>query len=315
MIASLSQNEEERRVLLAADIKSIIAVPLLAHGKLAGVIALLASSSFRAYEPADIRLAEDLAQRAALAIANALLFAEAQRAAKTREDVLAIVSHDLRNPVSTISLIGHFLRQFQRLESDKLIEFSDKIQRSVDKMQSLIADLLDFTKMQSGTLSVERHASNLRDLIIPVVDSMRVLAEAKQQTVNIDLPTNLREVSVDPHRISQVISNLLGNAIKFTPEAGTIRISARQQEKGIVVSVLDTGPGIPREHLSKIFDWFWQVKGTKQAGSGLGLSIAKGIIDAHGGTIWAESELGKGSSFSFTLPQADLNAGRSDRAA
>ena len=305
MIASLSENEKECRVLLAADIKSIIAVPLLAHGKLVGVIALLSSSSFRAYEPADIRLAEELAQRAAMAIINARLFAEAQRAAKTREEVLAIVSHDLKNPVSTISLIGHFLRQFERLESNKLIEFSDKIQRSVDKMQSLIADLLDFSRMQSGTLSVEKHASNLRELIVPVVDSMRVLAEAKQQTLRIDLPTNLREVSVDPHRISQVISNLFGNAIKFTPETGTIRISARQQDKRVLVSVVDTGPGIPQEHLSKIFDRFWQAKGATQAGSGLGLSIAKGIVDAHGGTIWAESELGKGSSFFFTLPMAE----------
>jgi signal transduction histidine kinase len=313
IIASLSQNEEECRMLLAADVRSIIAVPLLAHGKLVGVIALVSSSSVQAYGPADIRLAEELAQRAALAIANALLFAEAQRASKTREEVLAIVSHDLKNPVSTISLIGHFLRQFERLDSNKLSEVSDKIQRSVDKMQSLIADLLDFSRMQSGTLSVETHASNLRELIVPVVDSMRVLADAKQQTLSIDLPANLREVSVDPHRISQVISNLLGNAIKFTPQTGTIRISARQQDKGVVVSVVDTGPGIPQEHLPKIFDWFWQAMGTKQAGSGLGLSIAKGIIDAHGGTIWAESELGKGSSFSFTLPMAESSGGEEMR--
>ena len=99
----------------------------------------------------------------------------------------------------------------------------------------------------------------------------------------------------------------MSNAIKFTPQGGTIRITARQRDHQIVVSVADTGPGIPQEHLSKIFDRFWRAPGTKEKGSGLGLSIAKGIVQAHGGTIWAESQLGKGSAFFFTLPLADLD--------
>jgi signal transduction histidine kinase len=315
MIASVSQNEEEVRALFTAQIKSVIAVPLVAHGKLVGGISLLSGSSSRVYGPPDVRLAEEIGRRAALAVLNARLFGEAQRATKTREDVLAIVSHDLKNPVATISLVEHLLRRFERLDRNKLIEFADKIQRAVDKMQSLIADLLDFANMQNGTFSVETKAGALNQLVIPVVDSMKVLAESKQQTVAIDLPAHLPEVMVDAHRISQVISNLLGNAIKFTPEGGTIRISAHQQGKAVVVSVLDTGPGIPSEFLSKVFDRFWHIHGTKQAGTGLGLSIAKGIVDAHGGKIWAESELGKGTSFCFTLPAPDLDTTRMDRAA
>ena len=112
-----------------------------------------------------------------------------------------------------------------------------------------------------------------------------------------------------------MISNLVSNAIKFTPQEGTIRVAARVRDHKIVVSVVDTGPGIPQEHLSKIFDRFWRTPGTKQKGSGLGLSIAKGIVEAHGGTIWAESQLGKGSSFFFTVPLADLvTTERSDAA-
>src|SRR4029434_11343102 len=111
--------------------------------------------------------------------------------------------------------------------------------------------------------------------------------------------------AIDVHRIGQIVSNLVSNAIKFTPQEGTIRVSARQRDHQIVVSVADTRPGVPQEHLSKIFDRFWQTPGTKQKGSGLGLSIAKGIVEAHGGTIWAESRLGKGTAFCLTMRLAE----------
>src|SRR5262249_59127558 len=125
----------------------------------------------------------------------------------------------------------------------------------------------------------------------------------------------LPDVAVDAHRLRQVISNLVSNALKFTPEEGTIRVSAHKQDHQIVVSVADTGPGIPQEHLSKIFDRFFRAPGTKQEGSGLGLSIAKGIVEAHGGTIWAESEMGNGSSFFFTMPLDESDAGKRTDAA
>jgi PAS domain S-box-containing protein len=315
MIASLSQNEQDLRALRAADLKALIAAPLLAHGRLVGAIVLVSSSSSRRYGPADVRLAEELALRAALSIENARLFGEAQRAVKTREDVLAIVSHDLKTPVTTMALVAHLLRQSERIDAGKLREFADRVQRSVDKMLLLIDDLLDFAKIQSGTFSVETYADRLNHLVMPAIDSIRVLAEAKRQTLAVDLSSSLPEVAVDAHRIGQVMFNLLGNAIKFTPEGGTIRVSARQQGNAVIVSVADTGPGIPPEHLSKVFDRFWQPQGTRHMGSGLGLSIAKGIVEAHGGTIWAESELGKGSSFSFTLPLADLDTRRTRNAA
>jgi signal transduction histidine kinase len=295
-------------------LKSLIAVPLLAHGKLVGVIVLLSSSPGRLYRAADVRLAEELARRAAFAIENARLFGEAQRAVKAREDVLAIVSHDLKNPVATIRLVAHLFRQFGLKDPAQVARLTDAIQRSVDKMQALINDLLDFDKMQSGTFAVERHRSAVSRLAVPVIESFRLLAEDKRQTLDLDLPEELPEVAVDAHRIGQVISNLLGNAIKFTPEGGSIRVAARQRGKEVLVSVADTGPGIPAGHQKKIFDWFWQGQGTRHMGSGLGLSIAKGIIDAHGGKIWVESQPGKGSLFSFTLPVAENRERRPEAA-
>jgi PAS domain S-box-containing protein len=303
------------RAIRAADPKSIIVMPLLAREKLVGVIALVSSSNARLYGPPDVRLAEELARRAALSIENARLFSEAQRAVTTRDEVLAIVSHDLKNPLSTIELAVNLLHGFERIDANEVEEFVNKIQRAANQMEMLIADLLDFARIQSGTFSVLISADRLSHAVMPVVDRMRALAEAKRQTLEVDIPSSLPYVAVDAHRIGQVFSNLVGNAIKFTPRGGTIRVSAWQRDHQIVVSVADTGPGIPQEHLSKIFDRFWRTPGTKQKGSGLGLSIAKGIVEAHGGTIWAESQMGKGSSFFFTMPSAELDTGKRTDAA
>jgi PAS domain S-box-containing protein len=316
MVASFAQNEEYLRAFRAADPKSAMAVPLLAHGRLVGVISFVSSSRNRLYGQADVRVAEALALRAALSIENARLFSEAQSAIKTREDVLTVVSHDLGSPLTNIQLAVQLLRGFERIDEKKAREFVDKVQRSTDQMKVLIADLLDFARIQSGTFSIVASADKLSHVVMPAIDRLRALAEAKGQTLELDLPSSLPEVVIDVHKIAQVVSNLVGNAIKFTPQEGAIRVSARQQDHQIVVSVTDTGPGIPQEHLQKIFDRFWQVPGRKYKGSGLGLSIAKGIVQAHGGAIWAESQLGKGSSFFFTLPLADADTTkRTDSAA
>ena len=217
------------------------------------------------------------------------------------------MSHDLKSPLATIELAVNLLRRFKQIDANQVNEFVNKVQRSADEMEVLIADLLDFARIQSGTFSVVLSADRLSQVVMPVIDRMRALAEAKQQTLEVDLPSSLPHVAVDGHRIGQVVSNLVRNAIKFTPREGTIQIRARQRHHQILVSVADTGPGIPQEYLSKIFNRFWRAPGATQKGSGLGLSIAKGIVEAHGGTIWAESQLGKGSSFFFTLPLADLD--------
>lgn len=196
----------------------------------------------------------------------------------------------------------------EHIEVNKVHDFADKVQRSTNEMKMLISDLLDFAKIQSGTFAVTPSPHNLAGAVLPIIERMKILAEARQQHLEADVPATLHYVEVDTHRLGQVISNLVRNAIKFTPKGGTIRVAARESEGRILVSVTDTGPGIPLEHLPKIFDRFWRVPGSRKRGTGLGLSIAKGIVEAHGGTIWAESELGKGSSFFFTLPLTDLSS-------
>jgi PAS domain S-box-containing protein len=315
MIDSFSRDESHLQAIRAAGFHSALAVPLLKDERLVAAIILISCSASHSYGPTDLRLAEELAQRAALSIDNARLFLEAQRAIKTREDVLAIVSHDLKNPLATIELAINLLRSLERIDANRVKDFVNKVQRSADQMEILIADLLDFARIQSGTFSVLISAGRLSLEVMPVIDRMRALAEAKRQTLEVDLPSSLPSVAIDGHRIGQVVSNLVSNAIKFTPQEGRIRVSARQRDRQIVVSVADMGPGIPQEHLSKIFDRFWQAPGTTQKGSGLGLSIAKGIVEAHGGTIWAESQLGKGSSFFFTVPLDETDTGKRTDAA
>jgi len=142
-----------------------------------------------------------------------------------------------------------------------------------------------------------------------------MLSDAKHQTIELNLPPDLPAVRVDAHRISQVMANLLGNAIKFTPERGRIRVTARQAGNAVIVSVSDNGNGISNEDMQKVFDWFFQAQEYKRVGTGLGLSIAKGIVEAHGGSIWVESQLGRGSSFSFSLPLPDVKSERTDNVA
>jgi PAS domain S-box-containing protein len=311
-----SFGDEAQRAIRAADAKCVISAPLIAHRKLVGVITLICSSGSRAYGTRDIRLAEELARRAALSIENAQLFNETERAVKTREDVLAVVSHDLGSPLTNIDLVAHILRGTDEVDVNQVHEFAGKIQRSANEMKRLISDLLDFARIQSGMFAVTTSAHSLASVVMPIIERVRPQADAKQQKLEVDLPETIPSVEVDTHRIGQVISNLVRNAIKFTPNAGTIRVAAHERDDKVVVSVADTGPGIPREHLTKIFDRFFRVPGTRKQGTGLGLSIVKGIVEAHGGTIWAESELGKGSSFFFTLPLADVDSTkRTDTAA
>jgi PAS domain S-box-containing protein len=227
---------------------------------------------------------------------------EIKRAVKVREDVLAIVSHDLKNPISTIILITELLHK--KSQDSQVITFANKIQIAADRMQQLIDDLLDFSKIESGTFSIKLQSENLNEVVMPILENMKVQAEARHQRFEVSIPHYLPQIACDCHRIEQVISNLVGNAIKFTPVGGTIKISASEEGNIITVSIADTGPGMAPEQLPKVFNKFWQAEKTMHLGSGLGLSIAKGIIEGHGGKIWAESELGKGSQFYFTIPLA-----------
>lgn len=306
--ANFDISEEDRRVReehqKIMGVNSYAVIPLMSGEDVIGTMSFTADESKRRFDDMDASFFDALSRRVAVSIENARLYQAAQRAIKSREEVLSVVSHDLKNPLAAIDLIVRLLGQFDQIGKEELGDFLNRIQRSTDQMHRLIGDLLELAQIEAKTFSVEKNVESLKDVVQPVLDMVTVQAEAKQLKLEIDIPETLPEVACDSHRISQVLCNLIGNAIKFTPEEGKVRVEAKPLEGQVVVSVTDTGPGIPSDNLLKIFDRFWQADSTKHLGTGLGLAIAKGIVCAHGGRIWADSEEGKGSTFQFTIPLA-----------
>lgn len=223
----------------------------------------------------------------------------AHRAVRMRDDLVAVVSHDLKNPLTSIDLkVSVLMRKTQ----GETVEHLQSVRRSVHRMRRLVDDLLDIAKIESGQLSVDRVRHDANDVMHEAVEMLEPIAAEKSLHLEKSTCEPNCVVECDRERISQVLINLIGNAIKFTAEGGKIRVGSERLAHAIRYFVKDTGPGIPKESLPHIFDRYWQAQKTTRHGLGLGLAIAKGIVEAHGGKIWAVSRLGEGSTFYFTLP-------------
>ncbi len=295
----------QRKVVEALAPRSLICVPLASSGKPIGAMTLVTSdSSQRRFDVADLSLAADLARRAAIVVEHARLFHEAQQATRARDDVLAVVAHDLRNPLNTVSMAVSLMLEStppERVQERRQVEI---VRRAADRMNRMIQDLLDVKRMESGRLTIDAKPEAAADLINDTLDMLRPLAAGSTIRLETSIDDNLPPVLADSSRIQQVLSNLVGNAVKFTPRAGRITVCAEAIENEVRFGVIDTGPGIPAEQLPHIFGRFWQAKSSDRRGIGLGLAIAKGIVEAHNGRIWVESHVGLGSTFYFTLPSA-----------
>jgi PAS domain S-box-containing protein len=301
-LEATAQDDEHLRLIKAFAPRSAIAVPLLSTGGVLGALVFVSSSPGR-YSARDIEFATELAHRAALAIENARLYEAAQRATHARDEVLGIVAHDVRSPLNSILLAARTLERQREQDADARGQRALQIiVRSVERANRLIQDLLDITRIEAGALSVEQASLDARPLIDDAMTSQALLASAASIEVRIDVAEGLPEIWADHDRLLQVLENLVGNAIKFTPIGGLITVGAAMRRGDVVFSVADTGPGIPAENLPHVFDRFWQAKRAERRGAGLGLPICKGIVEAHGGRIWAESEPGFGSTFRFTIP-------------
>lgn len=228
----------------------------------------------------------------------------ALRAVKERDEVIAMVSHDLKNPLHTINLTLGVLRHLPLPEEERG-EKLEMIERAVDRMQRLITGLLDMRRIEAGqALSIAPEPIAADVLIRRGCELFRPQVEEKRIRLVCTAPEGCPAVMADSERMLQVFWNLLGNGVKFTPEGGRIRVGCEARDDRVLFSVRDSGPGIPPEHLDRLFDPFWQEKRTARLGTGLGLPIAKGIVEAHGGTIEVESRPGEGTTFFFTLPAA-----------
>jgi signal transduction histidine kinase len=299
-------HDAAHRVILTEVLKlhSFMIVPLVARGRVLGLITLAFSDSGRRYGPAELALAEEMARRAALAIDNARLYGQAQQAVRAREGVLAVVSHDLRNPLASILLNTSTLLE---LSQPGVLDpwVADSLRQTialVEQSNRLIEDLLDVSRMTNGSISLLRSPHDLRELAARAERMLRPLAEARGLSLEVIVPDTPVAVHADGDRVLQVMSNLVGNAIKFSLAGGRVSVRVEAANGVARVTVRDTGIGIAASELEHVFDPFRQVGDADRRGVGLGLPIARGIVEAHGGRISADSEPGVGSAFTFTLP-------------
>jgi PAS domain S-box-containing protein len=287
----------------------VLVTPLIADREPLGALVLLNSrTSGRHFGDGDIIRARTLGDLTSLALRRVRLLEQereakekAETAVRVRDETLGIVSHDLRNPLTKIAISADLLVGAPADEQPELI---DTIRSSARQMDRLIQDLLDVARLEAGNLSVAHDTLDPEPLLREMCDSNERLAERKQQRIVCNINGPLPKICGDRDRLVQVFGNLIGNAMKFTPERGTITIAAQGEPKCVRFMVGDTGPGIPEADLRKVFTPYWQAKKTAHMGAGLGLAIVRGIIEAHAGKVWAENAPGGGALFTFTIPTA-----------
>jgi PAS domain S-box-containing protein len=301
-IESVARGPAHLQALMATGITSFVAVPLLMRGQPLGALLLGSSTLTHVMGQSDLRLAEALAHRAATAIENARLYRSSVYATQLRDQVLGVVAHDLRNPLSAILAQLWALKRHRGTESERRsMKPAEVIERAAKRMNRLIQDLLDVAVLESGQLTIERTQLAPRDLIVGAVEMQKPLASSSSLELRVDVG-DLPAIWGDKDRLLQVFENLIGNAIKFTKAGGSITVGAASQDQEVTFRVADTGSGIAPENLPRVFDRFWQASASGRSGAGLGLPITKGIVEAHRGRIWVESVAGSGSTFFFTIP-------------
>lgn len=304
LLREVAQGTEHLEILRSLEIESYMVIPLRARDRILGVLLMIATRGSRPFDAQDLDLAKELGLRAGLAVDNARLYQEATQAIQTRDETLGIVSHDLGNPLQTIFIALEALERSREQSGPKPDDrYLSAIRQSADLMHRLIHDLLELRRMEEGHLVISPKTDDLFEVIEQAVGQIDPLARVKGVLVENEIDrTLLPSVPIDGDRIHQVLSNLLGNAVNHTPAGKRVRIRAVVKDRELRVAVHDSGPGIPDDEHSKVFERFWRAENAAARGIGLGLTIAKGIVEGHGGRIWVDSRIGEGSQFSFSLP-------------
>ena len=282
---------------------SVLELPLTAASAEVGRLVLRRSDRRPPFTADETTLAQELARRAAHAVEYARMFLAARAATEDRERVLAVVAHDLRTPLCALLMDAEMMhsRRSDNLEPGQRTTVG-RMYQTAGRMNALIEDLLEVARVDRGGLALAVRDHALDRLLDEAADMLRPLVEASGLELRVQGCAAGTRVPADDGRVLQVIANLVGNAVKFTPAPGVIDLAAEVRGGECLVSVRDTGPGIPPEQLPHLFGSFWQARDADRRGLGLGLAIAQGIVQAHGGRIWAESEPGRGTTFTFSLP-------------
>jgi signal transduction histidine kinase len=297
-----------------ANGRSLLVVPLRHEDELIGTLGVASAGGRRQFGESALRFGRALGDLAAVALHRAEALdrerkarAQAEAAVRTRDAVVSIVSHDLRNPLMAVIGSTDLLLELMRNDGGRDVERAQlaTLRHAADGMHRLIRDLLDVTRLDSGPLPIRHNRVNVIDVINDVMRMFHTTADARRLTLQCETAGEIPVIVGDRDRLGQALSNLLGNAVKFTPDGGRITVKVEGLPAGIRVSVTDTGSGIPSEQIPHLFNRFWQASRHDGRGLGLGLSIVKAIVEAHGGTVEVTSPPRGGSTFCMVLPLAD----------
>ena len=297
-----SDTAEALTRMRALGMRSVLFLPLVAREHVLGVLQIFRTSHAQPFTEHEQAIGEELALRAAFALDNARLYSAAQAATRARDHALGVVSHDLRNPISAIGMTARALLAATPATEPERRELVENIVTSQELTQRMIRDLLDVASIEVGRLSVERRVEPLAPILERAVALFRRESMDRGVELGLEPGLELPTISGDAERLVQVLSNLLSNALRFTERGGRVSVSAAADGDEVEIAVADTGHGIAPASMPLIFERYWTVRGTApKGGTGLGLAIARGIVEAHGGRLWAESQPGHGSTFRFTL--------------
>jgi signal transduction histidine kinase len=302
-----SQNVTADQAIDGSEMASQLAVPIVREGEVTGLITL-ESQHLAHFRQEDVAFVERLADRAAVAIENSRLYEAIHAANSAKNEFISIVTHELRLPMTSIKgYTDLILAGMVGPLNEQQLDFLQIVKRNLDRMSILVRDLSDINRIESGRMKFEYDQFSLAETLDDVLDSLRESIDARQQKMTVELTGSLADVYADQNRISQVLTNLISNANKYTPDGGEITVQVQQNGRFARVNVIDNGFGISEEDQAKLFTQFFRSESEEvreQTGWGLGLSIVKKIVEAQGGEISCESQLGRGSNFTFTVPLA-----------
>jgi signal transduction histidine kinase/ActR/RegA family two-component response regulator len=303
LLGTLTQSDEHREMVKVLGPRAVISVPLKIREKTIGVIGLVSCDRNRRYGQREVEIAENLAVRVAVAVDNARLFHAVKEASRQKDDFLAMLAHELRNPLAAIK---YAVAIGQMSPTDSPEETFEIIDRQTQNLAHLIEDLLDVSRISRDKVTLRKETVDVASIVNGAATTVRPLIEDRHHELTLELPPDPVYVFADPTRAEQIVMNLLTNAAKYTKNGGRVTVRATSNANEALIEVIDTGVGLPPELLNRVFDLFAQADRTldrSEGGLGIGLTVAQKLAEMHGGVITADSDgLGKGSTFTVRLP-------------